>query len=262
MVFISHNSKDKPIVEPVAIKLATIFGQDKVFYDSWSIQPGDGIIDKMNEGLLNCKYFFYFVSANSLTSTMVKMEWQNALFRAAQNVIKFIPVRLDQSVLPPIMMQTLYIDLFSNGIEVALRQMIDVVNGSNTFTSTNPSFSNLVAYKYRENGKLIVECRALYYLEPISNFSFLSFNDVEKVGHKVRGENMHTAGSERDIPLNNGLKANFITLGLGRGTLPGFPFIAEFTSNNNLDFDVVAVLHQTSSEYFSPIPMFDGRPRK
>lgn len=262
MVFISHNSKDKPIVEPVAIKLATIFGQDKVFYDSWSIQPGDGIIDKMNEGLSNCKYFFYFVSANSLTSTMVKMEWQNALFRAAQNVIKFIPVRLDQSVLPPIMMQTLYIDLFSNGIEVALRQMIDVVNGSNTFTSTNPSFSNLVAYKYRENGKLIVECRALYYLEPISNFSFLSFNDVEKVGHKVRGENMHTAGSGRDIPLNNGLKANFITLGLGRGALPGFPFIAEFTSNNNLDFDVVAVLHQTSSEYFSPIPMFDGRPRK
>lgn len=56
MVFISHNSKDKPIVEPIAIKLATVFGQDKVFYDSWSIQPGDGIIDKMNEGLSNCKF--------------------------------------------------------------------------------------------------------------------------------------------------------------------------------------------------------------
>ena len=92
------------------------------------------------------------------------------------------------------MMQTLYTDLFSNGIEVALRQMIDVVGGSNTFTSTNPSFSNIVAYKYMENDKLIVECRALYYLEPISNFSFLSFNDVETIGHKVRGENMHTAG--------------------------------------------------------------------
>ena len=140
--------------------------------------------------------------------------------------------------------------------------MIDVVRGSNTFTSTNPSFSNLVAYKYRENAKLIVACSALYYLEPISNFSFLSFNDVENVGHMVRGENIHTAGSGRDIPLNNGLKANFITLGLGRGTLPGFPFIAEFTLNNNQDFDVVAVLHQTSTEYFSPIPMFYGKPQK
>ena len=53
MIFISHNSKDKPIVEPIAVKLSTIFGQDNVFYDSWSIQPGDGIIDKMNDGLSN-----------------------------------------------------------------------------------------------------------------------------------------------------------------------------------------------------------------
>ena len=216
----------------------------------------------MNEGLSNCKYFFYFVSANSLTSAMVKMEWQNALFIAAQNVIKFIPVRLDQSVLPPIMMQTLYIDLFSNGIEVALRQIIDVVRGSNTFTSTSPTFSNLVAYKYRENDKLIVECRALYYLEPISNFSFLSFNDVENVEHNVRGENMHSFGSGRDIPLNNGLKVNYITLGLGRGTLPGFPFIVEFTFNAERTFDIVSVLHQTSTQYFSPIPIFVGKPKK
>lgn len=260
MIFISHNSKDKPIVEPLAIKLAAVFGQDNVFYDSWSIQPGDGIIEKMNEGLSNCKYFFYFVSANSLTSSMVKMEWQNALFKAAQNIIKFIPVRLDQSVLPAIMMQTLYIDLFSNGIEVALRQMIDVVRGLNTFNSANSSFSNLVAYKYLDKGKLIVECRALYYLEPISNFLFLSFNDVKNIKHLVRGENMYTSSSETDIPLNNGMKANGITLGLGRGTLPGFPFIAEFATNNNVDFNIIAVLHQTSTEYFSPIPMFTGRP--
>lgn len=77
MIFISHNKKDKPVVEPIAIKLAEIFGQDNIFYDSWSIQPGDGIIDKMNEGLSKCKFFFYFVSANSLNSSMVKMEWQN-----------------------------------------------------------------------------------------------------------------------------------------------------------------------------------------
>ena len=55
MIFLSHNSKDKIIVEPIAIKLREVFGQDNVFYDSWSIQPGDGIIDKMNEGLVVCK---------------------------------------------------------------------------------------------------------------------------------------------------------------------------------------------------------------
>ena len=51
MIFLSHNSNDKPVVEQVALKLKNIYGQDKVFYDSWSIQPGEGIVDKMDEGL-------------------------------------------------------------------------------------------------------------------------------------------------------------------------------------------------------------------
>lgn len=51
MIFLSHNSKDKTIVEPFANRLAEVFGMNNVFYDSWSIQPGDGIIDKMEEGL-------------------------------------------------------------------------------------------------------------------------------------------------------------------------------------------------------------------
>ncbi|MCD5561543.1 toll/interleukin-1 receptor domain-containing protein [Lactobacillus delbrueckii subsp. lactis] len=51
MIFLSHNKLDKAVVEPIAIRLSNLYGQDNVFYDSWSIQPGDGIIDKMNEGL-------------------------------------------------------------------------------------------------------------------------------------------------------------------------------------------------------------------
>lgn len=66
MIFISHTSKDKPIVEPIALRLASIYGEDKVFYDSWSIQPGDGIIDRMTQGMAECKFFFFFVSKNSL----------------------------------------------------------------------------------------------------------------------------------------------------------------------------------------------------
>ena len=59
-------------MEPIALRLRDIFGQENVFYDSWSIQPGDGIIDKMNDGLTQCKLFFFFVSNNSLNSEMVK----------------------------------------------------------------------------------------------------------------------------------------------------------------------------------------------
>mgnify|MGYP002524300359 CR=1 FL=1 len=260
MIFISHNSKDKPIIEPIAVRLAHVFGQDNVFYDSWSIQPGDGIIDKMNEGLSQCRYFFYFVSVNSLTSSMVKMEWQNALVKAAQNMIKFIPVRLDQSSLPPIMLQTLYIDLFSNGVDVAVRQMIDVITGKNTFQQSSLKFNNLVAYKYHEGNKLIVECRALQYLEPITMFSFMTFDDIDKISENVPSEAMHTSGKHKNIQLDNGIVANFITLGLGRGTLPGFPFKVEFFSKSLPKFDIVAVLHQVSIENFAMIPLICVRP--
>ena len=73
MIFISHNYKDKEIIEPLANRLSDVYGKDAIFYDSWSIQPGDGIIDKMNKGLSSINYFFFFVSDNSLKSDMVKL---------------------------------------------------------------------------------------------------------------------------------------------------------------------------------------------
>src|SRR4051794_22504450 len=79
VIFISHTHADKPVVEPFALKLAEVFGEDQIFYDSWSIQPGEGIIDKMNEGLGATSVLFFFVSKKSLTSKMVDLEWQNAL---------------------------------------------------------------------------------------------------------------------------------------------------------------------------------------
>ena len=55
MIFLSHNYKDKDIVEPIAVRLKEIYGEDNVFYDSWSIKPGESIIGKMNDGLTKCK---------------------------------------------------------------------------------------------------------------------------------------------------------------------------------------------------------------
>ncbi|MBK9665690.1 MAG: toll/interleukin-1 receptor domain-containing protein [Gammaproteobacteria bacterium] len=72
-----------------------------MFYDSWSIQPGDGIVDKMNEGLSACELFLFFVSKHSLQSNMVKLEWQNAVLKAAKGEAKLIPVKLHDCLMPP-----------------------------------------------------------------------------------------------------------------------------------------------------------------
>ena len=133
-IFLSHNHNDKPLVEPIALQLANIFDQEKVFYDSWSIRPGEGIIDQMNNGLEAPEFVFFFVSANSLASGMVKLEWQNALYAASKGKTRIIPVRVDGSAMPPVLMQTLFIDMHTVGLEAAIAQIVSVTQGNASFT--------------------------------------------------------------------------------------------------------------------------------
>src|SRR5277367_1115592 len=102
MIFLSLHIQDQAIVEPIAIKLSTIYGKEKVFYDGWFVQPCEGIIGKMEQVLTDCEFFFFFVSKNSLDSDLVKLEWQNAIYKASQNKARLVPVKLDDCLMPAI----------------------------------------------------------------------------------------------------------------------------------------------------------------
>lgn len=258
MIFLSHNFQDKAVVEQVALKLRSIYGQNNVFYDSWSIQPGDGIIDKMEEGLNNCKFFFFFVSKNSLQSEMVKMEWQNAIFNAARQAIKFIPIRMDSCNMPFLLTQTLYIDLFSQGLDVAVRQIVDVINGENTYHNPNSQFSNLIAIKKRVGNKIRIECVAKHFLEPISHFAFCTQTALSELNSNIISDSFSITNEEEKVKLINGYVTNILYRGVSRGTLPGFPVIVEFSHKRNEHFDIELVLHQKSHHYFERIPMTDN----
>ena len=258
MIFLSHNTKDKPVVEQVALRLRKIYGQDNVFYDSWSIQPGDGIIDKIGQGLGNCKYFFFFVSKNSLQSNMVKLEWQNALFKAAQNAIRFIPIRMDKSSMPSTLMQSLYIDFLENGLDIAVRQIVDVINGTNTYRQENDNFSNLVAYKYWNGDELIIECRAQY-LEPRSDFLFCTQYDTDNINANLQNENLCNMGSEKDHRLISGYTTNVMQISIEKVTHPDFPFVVVFTSKDKTHFDIEIVMHKKSHKEYRTIPLVEGR---
>lgn len=259
MIFLSHNYKDKPIVEQFALRLRDIFGQDEIFYDSWSIQPGDGIIDKMNKGLDNCILFLFFISKNSLQSKMVELEWQNAVLKATKGNTKIIPVKIDDCLIPPILLQTLYIDLFGQGLEVALRQVIDVVSGKNTFTPGPQLFSNIRAYTYREDDKILVECHAEFYMEPISHFMFLVENDENEISFSYKSGPMCSFGFNKDIKLNNGQIFNGEIMAVERGTVPGFPFIVEITKKGDKEIRLVGVMHEKKQNAWAMIPLIHGK---
>lgn len=260
MIFLSHNHKDKVLVEQIAIRLRDIFGQDKVFYDSWSIQPGDGIVDKMNEALAACKLFLFFVSKNSLQSNMVKLEWQNAVMKMASGATKIIPVKLDDCLMPPILLQSLYIDLFGQGLEVALRQVVDVTQGRNTFAPGPQQFSNLRAYVYTEGAATIVQCRAEHYLEPISHFLFLVSNPEPELSFQYKSGSMCNTGFHTGIKLNDGSNHNAQFIGVDKGTVPGFPFIVEILPKDGATLRLNGVMHEKKMNEWAQIPLVHGRP--
>ncbi len=262
MIFLSHNFKDKAIVEPIALRLRDIFGQENVFYDSWSIQPGDGIIDKMNDGLTQCKLFFFFVSNNSLNSEMVKLEWQNALMKMTSGQTKIIPIRLDNCIMPTILMQSLYIDLFQNGLEVAIRQIVDIAYGKNTFIPQFNEISNLVAYKWWEGNILKIECHALYYMEPISHFAFVTFNSQDQIKFESKANIFFKFGfNEGAIIVNTlGIKLNVIRIDFPENTVPGFPQSAEFSAKTDVPIDILQIKHETKINEWKDIPLFFCKP--
>lgn len=253
MIFISHTAKDKAIVEPIALRLAEVYGQNNIFYDSWSIQPGDGIIDKMNEGLTDCKFFFFFVSKNSLQSKMVKLEWQNAILKASNGTAKLIPVKLDDCMMPALLLQTLYIDVFGKGLENAIRQMIDVINGANTFTALNQTYENIRGYiTYKNLQNAIIEFRAETYLEPISRFLILLDNAESEISTKCISDNMFMNGFTENISLNNGEIHNVVSVSINRATSPGFPFKVELNSTTSLQ--IKGLMRAISEKEYNVIP--------
>lgn len=252
MIFLSHNSKDKRIVEPFANKLAEVFDRENVFYDSWSIQPGDGIIDKMESGLTDAKYFFFFVSENSLKSNMVKLEWQNAIIKATNGKIKFIPVRLDKSRMPTLLTQTLYLDVYQNGFDVVLRQMIDVVNGVNTYRGTAQNYENVKADVKISEKEAEILFYAEIYMEPISRYGIILANEENDITWHCEGEAMTMHGFNKSAAHIGEKSFNVLAVTVQRATAPGFPVKIIVTSKTKIQF--AGVMRAYSEGKYKTIP--------
>lgn len=255
MIFLSHNSKDKHLVDTIAQKLSVIFGRDKIFYDSWSIQPGDGIVDKMNTGLQGCKFFFLFSSKNSLTSNWVTKEWQAAFWLSINSNIRFVPVNLDNTPLPAILKQTCYIDTYSQGLEPTLTQMIQIINGENTYQPL-PNFSNIKAHITTKLDCTLIEFKAHVYMEPLSRYAILHSHEEDDISCELfSGGVVFPIKFAKDLALSNGKKANAFFINQDRPTLPGFPVIVKLSSSRGKSINILGAMKATSFDQYELIPI-------
>lgn len=255
-IFLSHNFMDKPLVEAVALKLAAIFGQDQVFYDSWSIKPGDGIIDQMNKGLEAPEFVFFFVSKNSLASGMVKLEWQNALYSASKGKTRIVPVRIDGSEMPSVLRQTLFIDMHTAGLEVAIAQIVGVTQGNASFTPQHLGFSNLSYVKRSvEDGWLEIVIKASHLMEPNPNFALVVNNSAEDAEWKMSNDQPYIGGFNKDALKDDaGRAVSAISFRpMGGALTPQHPLRFRVRPRGSASLQVVALLHQKTETEWLPV---------
>lgn len=246
MIFLSHNYNDKDVVEPIAVKLKEIYGEKNVFYDSWSIKPGESIIGKMNTGIENCKYFLFFLSKNSLNSSMVGLEWQSALYKAAKEGIKFIPIKLDDCYPPQILTNTLYIDMYTVGIENTLRDIFDIIENRDS-KQYKSFFENLIYQKKVVTlNEIHIVIKAVKLIEPNKFFLIAFSNDIQDIQVIPTSESMviSSAGSVGGL--------NYKSLKFNNTLTPQFPLRITVKSKSK-EIMNLKVLHQYSEEYAKEI---------
>ena len=118
-VFLSHNTKDKAVVRPLAERLR----QDglKVWFDEWVLKPGDSIPAKIDppslgssgaieEGLEHSRVLVLCMSVNTFGSHWAQLEAGSFRFRDPLNPEhRFIPLRLNDAPIKGSLGQFLYI---------------------------------------------------------------------------------------------------------------------------------------------------------
>jgi len=108
-VFLSHSSKDKPIVRPLAERLR---GNGlRVWFDEWEMRAGDHILSRIEHGLERSRVLVLCMSAHAFGSDWAQLESGTFRFRDPLNKDRrFVPLRLDESPIKGALAQFLYIN--------------------------------------------------------------------------------------------------------------------------------------------------------
>lgn len=131
-VFLSHSSKDKAVVRPLAERLRK--DGVKVWFDEWVLKPGDSIPAKIEEGLERSRVLVLCMSANAFGSDWAQLESGTFRFRDPLNKERrFLPLRLDDAPIKGSLAQFLYIDWQTHEHEAGYAKLLEACQlpGSN-----------------------------------------------------------------------------------------------------------------------------------
>lgn len=250
LIFLSHTGADKPIVDTFASRLSDIFGTERIFYDRWSIAPGESIIRKMSDGIGDSGFFFLFISKASLNSKMVEREWQSSLYRAIRGELKFVPVMLENVPVPAIFGDINHLSVYSNGVETVLNQMVDIIRGQSK-TPLQPLKNNLICHVKANGDSYDLAIEANMYTEPKSNYLLVTDCPIQNIIVKPQCSMYE---STIITVKRNGVDIKAFWIMVEYATVPNFPFRINVSHKEKKQF-VFSLYHQISEEDFEPITL-------
>lgn len=256
MIFVSYTHADSDIVDPVANALGNHFGRNNVFFDKWSISPGESIIGRMNEGLVQCSYFFLFMTKESMGKAFVSLEWQSALSQAAQGGIsRLVPIRASETPIPPILSHLKYIDMYANGIEATVKAVIELVENGSITPTLSAVFRNLEARIIPINGlSFEIKIIAKRFVVPHAYFS-IAYIAEQEVNVWIKGEPGIQCKKFTMVLDKDGKQEPYsaIQVGTGKALTPNIPITLQVSSKGS--FELHAIMHQVGENRFEGIPI-------
>ena len=127
LVFISYSHADRPKAEAIANSLNE--SGISVWWDQWDIQLGDSLITKIFEhGLSKATHFIVLLSPASVNSTWVKEELGIATIRRIEEMVRVIPVLVQDAEIPSALRSLLWVDLRSD-FDTGINRIKNVILG-------------------------------------------------------------------------------------------------------------------------------------
>jgi TIR domain len=125
-VFISHRGADQAEAERLAMALRG-HGHD-VWLDTWKINVGDSVVERMDSGLSDASFVVLCYSAEPSTGAWMNREWMSALARQLEGAnIRVLPARLTGRIPPAILADVKYADLvtdWQSGVDALCRAIV------------------------------------------------------------------------------------------------------------------------------------------
>jgi hypothetical protein len=99
----------------------------RVWLDKWEMQPGDSLIDKIQNGLTESSFLLVVLSKNSVQSEWCKKELNSGLMRELnEKKVVVIPILLEDCEIPLFLQEKVYADFrsdFDEGFRLLLRPL-------------------------------------------------------------------------------------------------------------------------------------------